>query len=260
MPIAPLNSRALIKVSGPDARAFLNNLLTQSVETIEAGQLRLAALLTPQGRLIVDMMVWGTQDGLMLDVPAAARDGLVQRLSMYKLRSNVEISPTDEAVFVSWGEQPDGFIADPRLEGLGGRAIGYDGAVTASEDEWHAHRMALGVVEAALDTPQDKTYAIDANFDLMNGIDFHKGCFVGQETTSRMKRRGTIKNRILPFTFEGAAPAVGSEVLNGELRAGEVTSVRGQQGMAIMRLDRMEGDLTIDGRVVQVLRPDWCPP
>ena len=259
MPIAPLNSRAVIKVAGPDARAFLNNLLTQSVETMEAGQLRLAALLTPQGRLIVDMMVWGTNEGLLLDVPVAARDALVQRLSMYKLRSNVEIAASDEGVFVCWDELPQGFVTDPRLEELGGRAIGYSGPVTASEDDWHAHRMALGVVEAALDAPQNKTYAIDANFDLMNGIDFHKGCFVGQETTSRMKRRGTIKNRILPFSFEGDAPAVGAEVLNGELRAGEVTSVLGQNGMALMRLDRMEGELTVEGRPVRVTRPDWVP-
>ncbi|GAA0388774.1 folate-binding protein YgfZ [Brevundimonas terrae] len=259
MSIARLNSRAVIRIEGPDARHFLHNLLTQNVETIEDGELRFGALLTPQGRLMVDMMVWAKGDALWLDVPVAARDALVQRLSMYKLRLNVTVSATDDAVFVAWGEQPEGFVADPRLEGLGFRAIGFAGETTASEDDWHAHRMALGVAEAAMDTPQDKTYPIEANFDLINGIDFHKGCFIGQETTSRMKRRGTIKNRILPFTFEGEAPAIGTEVLNGERRAGEVTGVLGQQGMALMRLDRMDGELTVDGRVVVVNRPDWVP-
>lgn len=259
MPIAPLNSRAVITVIGPDARPFLHNLLTQDVETIEDGQLRLGALLTPQGRLMVDMMIWGRDDGVWLDVPAEARDGLVQRLSMYKLRAKVDVAASDAGVFASWSEQPQGFIADPRLEGLGFRAIGYAGETTATEDDWHAHRLSLGVVEAAYDAPKDKTYPIEANFDLMNGIDFHKGCFVGQETTSRMKRRGTIKNRILPFTYEGDAPSAGAEVLKGELRAGEVTSAANGRGMAMMRLDRMDGELTVEGRVVQVLRPDWVP-
>lgn len=259
MSIARLNSRAVIRIEGPDARHFLHNLLTQNVETIEDGELRFGALLTPQGRLMVDMMVWAKGDTLWLDVPVAARDALVQRLSMYKLRLNVTVSAKDDAVFVAWGEQPEGFVADPRLEGLGFRAIGFAGETTASEEDWHAHRMALGVAEAAMDTPQDKTYPIEANFDLINGIDFHKGCFIGQETTSRMKRRGTIKNRILPFRFEGEAPAIGTEVLNGERRAGEVTGVLGQQGMALMRLDRMDGELTVDGRVVVVNRPDWVP-
>ena len=215
--------------------------------------------MTPQGRLMVDVMIWGREDGVWLDVPASARDGLIQRLSMYKLRAQVEVAASDAGVFTAWDETPEGFIPDPRLEGLGARAIGFEGEATASEDDWHAHRMGLGVVEAALDTVADKTYPIEANFDLMNGIDFQKGCFVGQETTSRMKRRGTIKNRTLPFTYEGEAPAVGAEVLNGERRAGEVTSATKGLGMALMRLDRMEGELTADGRVILVSRPDWVP-
>ena len=260
MSIARLASRAVIAVTGPDARHFLHNLLTQDVETIAAAELRFGALLTPQGRLMVDVMIWGQDDGVLLDVPADSRDGLVQRLSMYKLRADVQIAADDRPVLVAWGDVPDGFIADPRLEGLGGRAIGADDLPNATETDWHAHRLSLGVAEAAYDAPKDKTYPIEANFDLMNGIDFHKGCFVGQETTSRMKRRGTIKNRLLPFRFEGDAPAVGAEVLKGELRAGEVTSISGKTGMAMMRLDRMDGELTVDGRPVTVSRPDWVPP
>ena len=259
MPIARLNSRAVIAVTGPDARHFLHNLLTQDVETIAAAELRFGALLTPQGRLMVDVMIWGQDDGVLLDVPADSRDGLVQRLSMYKLRADVQIAADDRPVLVAWGDVPDDFIADPRLAGLGGRAIGADTLPNATETDWHAHRLSLGVAEAAYDAPKDKTYPIEANFDLMNGIDFHKGCFVGQETTSRMKRRGTIKNRILPFTYAGDTPAVGAEVLKGQLRAGEVTSASDGRGMAMMRLDRMDGELTVDERVVVVRRPDWVP-
>jgi folate-binding protein YgfZ len=119
---------------------------------------------------------------------------------------------------------------------------------TATEHAYDAHRLAVGVPGPA-DWGTDKTYPIEANFDLLNGIDFKKGCFVGQETTSRMKRRGTIKSRMLPIAFDGPPPAFGSEVLAGELRAGEVLSGRDGRAMALLRLDRIEGaDLTADGR------------
>ena len=107
------------------------------------------------------------------------------------------------------------------------------------------------------DAPADKTYPIEADFDLLNGIDFRKGCFIGQATTSRMKRRGTIKNRMMPLSFDGAPFEFGAEVLNGELRAGQVLS--GQDGvvMALLRVDRVDGDLTVDGRPVRLHRPAW---
>ena len=117
--------------------------------------------------------------------------------------------------------------------------------------------LALGVPDPTQDALMDKTYPIEADFDLLNGIDFHKGCFIGQETTSRMKRRGTIKNRMMPLSFDGAPFEFGAEVLNGELRAGQVLS--GQDGlvMALLRVDRVDGDLTVDGRPVRLHRPGW---
>jgi tRNA-modifying protein YgfZ len=118
------------------------------------------------------------------------------------------------------------------------------------------HELARGVPGTA-DWPDDKTYPIEANFDLLNGIDFQKGCFVGQETTSRMKRRGSIKSRMLPVAFDGPAPRSGAEVLNGELRAGEVLSGHDGAAMALMRLDRMQGALTADGHVLRARVPDW---
>jgi hypothetical protein len=254
---ARLDSRALIRVSGPDARPFLHNLLTQDVETLTDGALRFGALLSPPGRLLFDLFLRGEADAVLLDVAADRRDALLQRLSMYKLRARVAVEPDDRPVFASWPEVAHGFTADPRTPGLGGRRIGGEVQPDATETDWQAHRLTVGVPDPALDAPSDKTYPIEANFDLLNGIDFQKGCFVGQETTSRMKRRGAIKTRMLPLAFEGPPPPFGAEVLNGDLRVGEVLSGRDGAAMALVRLDRIDGALTVDGRPVAVRRPDW---
>lgn len=260
MSIARLDSRALIRISGPDARPFLHNLLTQDVETIKPGELRFGALLSPPGRLLFDLFIWGEEDGVVLDVAAERRDALIQRLTLYKLRADVAVMPIPDTVFVAWGaDVPEGFVADPRLPALGGRRWGDQSEADATEADWQAHRLALGAPDPTADALMDKTYPIEANFDLLNGIDFHKGCFIGQETTSRMKRRGTIKNRMMAIAFDGPAPERGAEVLKGELRAGEVMTGAEGRAIALMRLDRMDGELTVDGRPVQVEQPDWIP-
>jgi len=260
MSIARLDSRALIRVSGPDARPFLHNLLTQDVETLQPGELRFGALLSPPGRLLFDLFIWGEEDGVILDVAAERRDALMQRLTLYRLRAQVEIMPIPDAVFVAWGtDVADGFVADPRLSALGGRRWGDESEIDAAESDWQARRLALGVPDPTQDALMDKTYPIEADFDLLNGIDFHKGCFIGQETTSRMKRRGTIKNRMMAIAFDGPAPERGAEVLKGDLRAGEVMTGAEGRAIALMRLDRMDGDLTVEGRPVRVEKPDWIP-
>jgi folate-binding protein YgfZ len=143
---------------------------------------------------------------------------------------------------------------DPRLPALGWRGYGVQGE--QPEKAYTAHGLSLGVPGAA-DWGTDKTYPIEANFDLLGGVDFHKGCFIGQETTSRMHRRGTVKTRMLPLVFDGPAPAFGSEVLAGDLRAGEVLSGIDGRAMGLMRLDRIEGDLLVDGRPVRVEMPAY---
>ncbi len=258
--IAHLTSRALIRVSGPDARTFLHGLLTQDVETLAAGELRFGALLSPPGRLLFDLFLWGEADAVVLDVAAERRQALLQRLGMYKLRAQVAVEPDDRPVLAAFGgDLPDGFATDPRTPALGGRRIDGEAATDATEDNYQAHRLSVGVPDPAADALSDKTYVIEANFDLLNGIDFQKGCFIGQETTSRMKRRGAIKTRMLPLAFDGPPPPFGIEVLNGELRAGEMLSGRDGGAMAALRLDRLEGDLTADGRPVAVRWPMWMP-
>lgn len=256
MPVAQLSNRALISVTGPDARSYLHNLLTQDIETLAEGQLRFGALLSAPGRLLFDLFILGQSDGVLLDVAAVDRDALIQRLSLYRLRAKVEIAPDDRPVFAAWPGQAAGFLADPRTPLMGGRAYGA-GTADADLADYDAYRLSVGLPDPHADVLKDKTYPIEADFDLLNGIDFKKGCFVGQETTSRMKRRGTIKNRMLPLEFEGPPPAFGSEVLKGELRAGEVLSGRDGSAMALLRLDRLDGDLTVDGRSVRLRHPTW---
>lgn len=258
---ALLESRALISVTGPDWRSFLQGLLTQDVDTMAEGQLRFGALLNAQGRLLYDLFVFEEANGALLDVLADKREALIVRLSMYRLRAKVEISTDERTVSALWGvDAADGFVADPRLPGLGLRGYGINapaGAAILDEAAYDAHRLSLGVPGPA-DWGEEKTYPIEANFDLLHGIDFKKGCFIGQETTSRMKRRGQIRNRMLPLAFDGAAPAHGAEVLAGDLRGGEVLSGHDGRAMATVRLDRIEGaELTVDGKPVQVERPDW---
>ncbi|MFC3068583.1 CAF17-like 4Fe-4S cluster assembly/insertion protein YgfZ [Phenylobacterium soli] len=261
---APLNSRALIAVGGPDWRTFLQGLITQDVETLKPGEARFGALLTPQGRLLYDLFVVGREDGCWLDVEAEHRDAILQRLTMYRLRAKVELGKdeTPVAILYPGGEGPApgaGWTPDPRLPALGWRGYGAEepaGAAVADEDAREAQKLALGVPGPA-DWGSDRLYPIEANFDLLNGIDFKKGCFVGQETTSRMKRRGTVKTRMLPIRFEGPAPEPGAEILAGTLRAGEVLSGREGGAMALVRLDRIDGELAVNGRPIRVEKPDW---
>ncbi|WP_304163975.1 folate-binding protein YgfZ [Phenylobacterium aquaticum] len=256
---ALLPSRALIALGGEDWRSFLQGLITQDVETLAAGEARFAALLTPQGKLMYDLFVVGQAEGCWLEVEAEHREALIQRLKMYRLRAKAEIAADETPVSALWGgpaPAQDEWVTDPRLPGLGFRSYGASLPATDDEEDYDAHRLELGVPGPA-DWGFEQTYPIEANFDLLGGIDFKKGCFIGQETTSRMKRRGQIKTRMLPINFDGEGPAFGSEILAGTLRAGEVLSGMDGRAMASLRLDRIAGELTADGWEVRVERPDW---
>ncbi len=261
--IAALTDRAMISVTGPDWRSFLQGLITQDVETLAVGEIRFAALLTPQGRLLFDLFVIGAEEGCLIDCVAATREALVQRLGLYRLRAKVEIAPREMAIKALWNVavEPVGWITDPRLPALGFRGYGAAAPIDAQlvdRNAYDAHRLALGVPDSD-DFGDDKTYPIEANFDLLGGIDFKKGCFIGQETTSRMKRRGQIKTRMAAILYEGDAPAPGAELLAGDLRAGEVLSGRPGCAMAALRLDRADAEprLMADGRSWRPQWPDW---
>ncbi|MEW5688255.1 MAG: folate-binding protein YgfZ [Pseudomonadota bacterium] len=263
---AHLQSRALIAVGGAEWRGFLQGLITQDVETLAPGEARFGALLTPQGKLLYDLFVVGRDDGAWLDVEAAHRAAILMRLTMYRLRAKVDLALDETQVSILFADdgvpaRPDGpWFADPRLPVLGFRGYGASppaGAAVVSEADREVQKLRLGVPGPA-DWGSEKTYPIEANLDLLHAIDFKKGCFVGQETTSRMKRRGTIKNRMLPIVFDGPTPAPGTEVLAGELRAGEVLSGADGRAIALLRLDRALGAaLTVDGRPARAEVPAW---
>ena len=263
--VSPLSDRALVSVIGPDWRAFLQGLLSQDVLSLAPGELRFSALLTPQGKLVWDLFVLGREDGCWLDVAADRREALIQRLTLYRLRAKVAIEAVDAAVLALWpGEaqpQGEGWARDPRLAALGWRGYGAEppAEAQAADAQAYAHwRLALGVPDPGQDCPPETTYPLEANFDLLAGVDFKKGCFVGQETTSRMKRRAAVRSRLLPIAFDGPAPAFGAEVLAGELRAGEVRGGAEGRALALLRLDRIEGQaLTVDGRPVRVESPAY---
>ena len=258
--IARLDDRALVSITGPDAAEWLQGLVTQTVTGMSPGEARSAALLTPQGRVLFDLLVCQGPEGLVLDVDAAGRDDLVSRLSLYRLRAQVVVATAPGQVFAIWGEgdPPAHAFGDPRLAALGWRLHGTDNALptNASVSDYARHRRALGVGEAASDGFADKAYATEANLDLLDGVDFRKGCFVGQETTSRMKRRGGVRSRIVPFRGE-AEP--GDELLNGQLRAGEVLAFADGVGIALVRLDRATGPLTAGSAEARLAWPDWMP-
>jgi folate-binding protein YgfZ len=255
-----IEDRAVIALSGLDARSFLQGLVTNDVDKVGPDRPAYAALLTPQGKILFDFLIVDDgASGLLLDCPAVSRDVLVKRLSMYRLRAKVEVAPRDDlAVFASWDGSALPGIAfdDPRLSALGRRSIA---PKTEGESGYLVHRLSLGVPEAA-DFGSDKMFALDAGLDELHAIAFDKGCYVGQELTARMKHRGTARKRLLRIEADSALTA------NTDLRAGghsigEIVSVYDGQGFALIRLDRLEdaGDAAVeaDGVTAHVTKQAW---
>lgn len=269
--ISPLPHRALIAVSGPDWANFLKGLCTAPIDAIVeqvAGgtfhKLHYGAFLRPQGKMICDALLHAVSaDEIWLDVPLSERDELLAKLNMYKLRAKVKLIALDHPVFVAFGgDLPEGFMTDSRASIID-EAFGFAYAqqsVNAKPDDWRVFRYAHSLSNPGDDFEKDALYAIDANLDLLGAIDFHKGCYVGQELTSRMKRRGQIKNRILGFTYTGMAPEKGAEVLNADKRAGEVLVAAQGYGITLMRIDRRDGDLTAGDTSITLNIPAWIAP
>jgi len=256
----------VIRVSGPDWAKFLKGLCTAHIETLSAeaqqgrfARLHYGAFLRPQGKLIGDALLHAVAtDDIRVDVPLSVRDELLAKLNMYKLRAQVAIEAMDTPVFVAFDGVPDGFLADPRSDIIGAKFGFGSGShtVNATAEDWAAWRMDLGLAEAGTDFGPDELYAIDANLDLLGAIDFYKGCYVGQELTSRMKRRGQIKTRVLPLRHRGAL-VPGAEILSGERKAGEVLASSHERSLGLMRLDRCDGELSCNATAVHLHRPAW---
>ena len=254
-----LSGRGIVRIGGPEARSFLQGLVTNNVDQADGTRLVYSALLTPQGKFLFDFFMVGDPtdaSAVLLDSDGARASELVKRLSMYKLRAKVEIEDRsgDFAVIAFWNEDGSPMaegpgLPDPRNAQLGRRAIlpakDTDAALAASkatelpEEAWHRHRISLGIGEAAEDFEPDRTFPLEVNFAELNGIDFHKGCFVGQEVTSRTKRRGSVRKRLLPVHVEGDMPEPGTPVKGGVREVGTIhsTDAESERALALLRLD-----------------------
>jgi tRNA-modifying protein YgfZ len=251
---AMLEDRGVLSVSGADATTFLQGLLTNDVERLAPSEARYAALLTPQGKILFDMivvrMVGGEEPSYLIDCTAAQAADLAKRLGFYKLRAKVAIAnqSAERAVVAFWGNEPatgEGLVyADPRDPRLGWRAILPRPIATAvgleHVGEYEGLRIAAGAPKGGLDFAYADAFPHDANFDLLHGVDFDKGCYVGQEVVSRMKHRGTARKRVARVKLAGPAPAPGTPVMDGELSVGALGSSSGREALALLRLDRAE--------------------
>jgi len=284
MKAALLPDRGVVKVAGDDARKFLNGLITCDIGKVTAGQSAFAALLTPQGKVIIDFILAEADPadggGFFLDCPRALAPALVQRLNFYKLRAKVMVEDLSETlgVLAIWdgaGTTDYGLCAaDPRLPALGLRcmlppplaaeAAADLGAELCDPAAYEAHRIALGVPRGGLDFMYGDAFPHETDMDQLGGVDFEKGCFVGQEVVSRMEHRGTARNRIVPVSYEGFAPEAGTPMSAGEKAVGTFGSAAHGRGLAMLRLDRVADALAaghplIAGGVeMRLAKPSWA--
>jgi len=272
MPIALLPDRTVVAVSGPDALPFLQGILTCNVETLPEGEARLGALLTPQGKIQFDFLVSRSDDGFRLDVAAERVADLVKRLGLYRLRAKVTVAADPTlGVAAAWEGAETAAetvrVRDGRLPALGERLYFAEGAFSAdaTEDAYHAHRIGLGVPEGGRDFAFGDAFPHEALMDQLGGVDFKKGCYVGQEVVSRMQHRGTARTRILPIVYrDGPAPEPGTEVIAGARSLGVTGSAAGDRGLATIRLDRLGDALAIGepvragGTIAAVAKPEFA--
>jgi folate-binding protein YgfZ len=262
-----LTDRAILAVSGPDSRNFLQGLITNDVRRLESGASLYAALLTPQGKVLFDFLLYQEASGILLDCAAEAAEVLHKRLSIYRLRAKVDIVRRDDlAVLARWnGESaPTGWRHDPRVPALGSRRVVNKAEVAAdalSASTYLDHRLALGVPEGA-DFGQDKIFALDADLDELQAVSFDKGCYVGQELTARMKHRGTARKKLLPVDAGLARlPCAGTPITAAGNEIGTMISVHDGRGFALVRIDRLQdaGSAALDagGVAVRVVKPHW---
>jgi folate-binding protein YgfZ len=284
MKAALLPDRGVVKVAGEGARAFLNGLLTADIGKVTPQEPCFAALLTPQGKIIVDCIVAEAPaedgGGFFLDCPRALAGDLVAKLNFYKLRAKVMIEDLSATlgVLALWdgaGDSEYGLVyPDPRLKALGARmmlpphllqdAVKDLGAQLVEASAYEAHRIALGVPRGGLDFIYGDAFPHETDMDQLNGVDFEKGCYVGQEVVSRVEHRHSARKRVVPVTAEAFAPEAGSPVMAGDKQIGTMGSAAGPKGLAMLRLDyvgdaaRAGTPLVAGGVTIQPRKPQWA--
>ncbi|HMK69974.1 MAG TPA: folate-binding protein [Xanthobacteraceae bacterium] len=284
MKAAVLPDRGVVRVLGDDARSFLHGLVSADILTLNPGVARFCALLSPQGKIIADFIAVEAPvergGGFFLDVPHALAATLIEKLNLYKLRSRVIVEDPSQTlgVLVAWGGNgttTHGLCyGDPRLPALGLRVIvpphlaaaaAADlGATLVDASEYEAHRIALGIPRGGVDFSYGDAFPHETDMDQLGGVDFTKGCYVGQEVVSRMEHRGITRTRVVPVRYDGAAPAAGVAVTAGERQIGTMGSTAAGHGLALLRLDRAadalsRGETLLAGGVaIRPVKPDWA--
>jgi hypothetical protein len=280
MKSAFLPDRSVVKVAGEDARNFLNGLITTDLDRLKPGLGRFGALLTPQGKIIVDFLITevpaGHGGGFLIDCPKALAEGLATKLKFYKLRAKVTVESLDLGVLAAWdgqlAAQPDLAFADPRNDALGTRILIPEdlkqklsdliGAELVDAAEYETHRIALGVPRGGLDFMYSDAFPHETNMDRLAGVDFDKGCYVGQEVVSRMQHRGTARTRSVKVLLEDLSPEPGVSVMAGDKPVGTMGSSAKGKGIALVRIDRVADALdagqalTAGGLAVRLAEPD----
>ena len=282
MKAAFLPDRGVVKVMGETARDFLNGLITTDTALLRPGLGRFGALLTPQGKITVDFLITeapsGHGGGFLIDCPGALAQGLADKLTFYRLRAKVSVENLSDSlgVLAAWdGEasiKPDLAFTDPRNPALGLRilvpaelaqkAADLIGAQMVDASVYEAHRIALGVPRGGLDFIYGDAFPHETNMDRLHGVDFDKGCYVGQEVVSRMQHRGTARTRTVRVLLEGAAAEPGTAVLAGDKSLGVMGSAADHHGLALLRVDRASEaleagtPLTAGGLSIRVTDPD----
>lgn len=267
-PSAALTDRGIVSVTGPDAEKLLQGLVTNDLSPVRPGEAAFAGLLSPQGKIQFDFLAVRTVDGFLLDVLREKAADLAKRLVLYRLRSKVEIEFRPELAVVVGDETPDTASAhyvDPRLAGLGSRAIVAAGSAHAGDEAaYHAYRIALGVPEGGRDYAFGDAFPHEALFDQLHGVSFSKGCYVGQEIVSRMEHRGTARKRIVQAEAAQPLPPDAIEVVAGDVVIGMLGSRAGAQGLALVRLDRAAEfkskgiALTVAGTPITLRKPAFA--
>ena len=247
------SDRAVIAISGESALAFLHNLLTCDVAGLAQGQATYGALLSPQGKILHDLFVFNAGEYVLIDCALEQREALLQKLMMYKLRAKLDIKPRDD-LEVAVGDE--GYV-DPRNAAMGHRFFAAKGSFKIG-DGYDAARIAIGLADSIQDIGTNNLFPHEANLDQFGGVNFTKGCYVGQEVVSRMQHRGTARSRILPVTGPGLVK--GSTITCADKTIGEILSVTSINALAILRLDRLADATTpllSNAVTVKVQKPDW---
>ena len=261
--LAHLPQRGVLALHGADRISFLNGLVSNDVANAAPGGAVWAALLTPQGKYLSDFFIFADADALLLDAPRADIPGLLTKLRRYRLRAQVELEDISDAfaVYAAWdGPLPEVAISapDPRLEEAGWRLLSPTPLpANASEGDYAAHRIALGLPDGAPDLESEKTLLLEAGFDELGGIAWDKGCYMGQELTARTKYRGLVKRRLVPVAFTDPTPAPGTPVMADGHDVGDIRSSAGTLALAMLRLDALEKTLSAGDTRLTPRVPSW---